>query len=315
MRILKTLAFLAATLASGMSGATALSAGQILSQFNVVVSTTLTSGHDIEGRVVADEITGGATFYNNPRGAASSYAAINANKIDQFNANINNGGSVNYQVSDAAHFNFNGGGHAAYQSTPFALSDFTTPLNALSVQLAQLASNSAIDASDPNRFTFKLTPDATGTAVFNLTTAQLSQSRNLLFSGSAQTIIINVTGSSYVDTTNFNADTFLNTHIIWNFEDATSLSFQNWHGTVLAGNASVTNSSAMEGFLYAKSFTGNGELHDFGFAGTLPTPTVQAQVPEPGTWMLMLGGLLGLAAVLAYRRRRHPMPQARPQTA
>lgn len=312
MRMLKTLVFLTATLAAGASGATALTASQILSQFNVVVSTTLTSGHDIEGRVVADEITGGATFYNNPRGAASAFAAINANKIDNFNANINSGGSVNYQVSDAAHFNFNGGGSARYQSTPFSLSDFTTPLNALSVQLAQMASNSSINASDPNRFTFNVTPDATGTAVFNLTTAQLSTSRNLVFNGTAQTIIINVTGGTYVDTTNFNADSYLNSHIIWNFENATSLSFQNWHGTVLAGNAAVTNSSAMEGTLYAKSFTGNGELHDYGFAGTLPTIAADtAPVPEPASYALMVGGLLVLA--LVYRRQRKaaklaPMP-------
>ncbi len=307
MRSLNILALVVASLASGVSSAAALTASQILSQFNVVATTTLTSGHDIEGRVVAGEITGGATFYNNPRGAASSFAAINAIKIDSFNANINNGGSVNYQTSDAAHFNFNGGGSAGYQSTPFAMSDFTTPLNALALQLAQLSANSTVNANDPNNFTFNLTPDATGTAVFNLTTAQLSASRNIVFSGTAQTIIVNVTGTSFVDTTNFNANSFLNTHIIWNFENATSLSFTGWHGTVLAGNAAVTNSSAMEGFLYANSFTGNGELHDYGFAGTLPTVVTPnapvAQVPEPGVLALFLAGALSLMGLAALRRR------------
>lgn len=303
MRILKFLFLLVGSLSGAAASATALDASQILSQFNVVAATTLSSGHDIEGRVVADQITGGATFYNNPRGAASAFAAINANRIDSFNANINNGGSVNYQLSDAAHFNFNGGGSAGYQRTPFAMSDFTTPLDALALQLSQLAANSSVNASDPNRFTFNLTPDASGTAVFDLTTAQLSASRNLLFSGAAQTIIVNVSGAGYVDTTNFNADAFLNTHLIWNFTDATSLSFQGWHGAVLAGKAAVTNSSAMEGFLYANSFRGNGELHDFGFAGSLPAATPPVAVPEPSTLWLLAIAALGWLALGRWQRR------------
>ena len=301
MRMLKTLFFVATTLTAGAASATVLNASQILSQFNVVVSTTLTSGHDIEGRVLADQITGGATFYNNPRGAASAFAAINANKIDRFSANINSGGSVNYQISDAASFNFNGGGKAVKQSPAFAISDFTSPLDALSLQLAQMTANSKFNANDPNQFTFNVRPDATGTAVFNLTTTQLMGARNLLFNGTAQTIIINVTGKNYVDTTNFNADAYLNSHIIWNFQDATSLSFQNWHGTVLAGKAAVTNTSAMEGTLYAKSFAGNGELHDFGFAGNLPP--APAAVPEPASVALFLAGLIMLLMVCRLRGR------------
>jgi choice-of-anchor A domain-containing protein len=308
MRILKILAFSGAALAACSSYAAPLTAAQILTQFNVVSKTTLSSGHDIEGRVVANEITGGATFYNKPSGSVSNYAAINAIKIDNFNANINNGGKVDYQTTNGARFNYNGGGSAS-QSPSFAMSDFTTPLDALSDQLGLLSANSFVNASDPNRFTFNLTPNAAGTAVFDLSTALLSTSRNLLFSGSAQTIIINVTGASFFDTTNFNADAFLNSHVIWNFEDATSLSFQNWHGAVLAGDAAVTNSSAMEGMLYAKSFTGNGELHDVSFLGTLPAdpvPPVTA-VPEPATIATFLTGLLMLA--FAGRRQRQSRRQ------
>ncbi|MFL9923636.1 choice-of-anchor A family protein [Herbaspirillum lusitanum] len=299
MRILKALVLLAAALGASASYAAALTASQILSQFNVVVSTTLTSGHDIEGRVVADEITGGATFYNNPSNVASSYGAITANKIDSFNANINNGGSVAYKNSDSAHFNLNGGGTVT-QNASFSLSDFTAPLNALSVQLSQMTANSTVNGTDPNNFTFVETANSSGTAVFSVTTAQLAAARNLLFSGSATTIIINVTGSSFNQTANFNASAFLNANVIWNFVDATNLSFTNWHGAVLAGNAAVTNSSAMEGFLYAKSFTGNGELHDRPFTGTLPASTTAA-VPEPSSYPLILLGLVML--VLATRVR------------
>ena len=302
MRLLKIMAFLALATAASASYATALTASQILTQFNAVVTGTFTSGHDVEGRVIANEITGGATFYTNPDGSTSTYGAVNANKIDNFNANINNGGKVDYQVSDAAHFNFNGGGSAS-QTPSFAMSDFATTLDALSAQLDAMTANSVVNAKDPNSFTFNLTPNASGVAVFDISSALLSTSRNIVFSDTSatNTIIINVSGSSFTDTTNFNANAFLDTHIIWNFEDATSLSFQGWNGTVLAGNASVTNSSAMNGTLYAKNFNGNGELHDDAFAGVLPTSNTPSAVPEPATYALFLSGLLLM--LLAYRRR------------
>jgi choice-of-anchor A domain-containing protein len=44
--------------------------------------------------------------------------------------------------------------------------------------------------------------------------------------------------------------------VIWNFEDATNITVNQWHGAVLAGDATVTNGSPMEGFLYAKNFVG-----------------------------------------------------------
>jgi PEP-CTERM motif len=85
--------------------------------------------------------------------------------------------------------------------------------------------------------------------------------------------------------------------VIWNFENATAVNVKSLHGAVLAGDASVTNSSPMEGFLYAKNFTGGGELHDFPFDGTVP-----GTVPEPSTWAMMATGFAGLG-FLCLRRR------------
>jgi choice-of-anchor A domain-containing protein len=299
MRLLKTLMFCAAATVAGSSTATELTASNILSQFNAVVTGKFKSGHDVEGRIAVDELVTGATFYNNPSKTDSDYVAINAVKIDKFSANINNGGSVAYQSSDAAHFNFNGGG-SAKQVPSFSMDDFTVPLNALTEQLAGMSANSTINSKDWNNFTFLETADATGTAVFSLTTDLLSTARNLVFSGTASTIIINVTGTSFTSNTNFNANDYLNSHIIWNFIDATTLSFQGWHGTVLAGEASVTNSSAMEGTLYAANYTGNGELHDRPFAGTLPV----SAVPEAATYGMLLPGLALIGWVAARRKKR-----------
>ena len=121
------------------------------------------------------------------------------------------------------------------------------------------------------------TPNASGEAVFQLSAAALQSARNLVFSGSAGTIVIDVTGNSFVDATTFNASAFLNEHVIWNFATATSLSFQGWHGSVLAPDATVSNSSAMEGFLYADDFQGGGEPARFPIRRFGPWPD-----PGPG---------------------------------
>ena len=284
--------------------ATALTAGDILGQFNAVISGNFTSNSDVEGRLVANALQGGSTFYL-PRGTAvaSSFGVVNAITVGSgvTNANVNNGGNVDVQGSNQGHFNLNGGGRIT--STPaFAITDFTTPLNALTSQLAGLSANSTINASDPNNFTFNETPDASGTAVFKLDSSTLASARNLVFNGTASTIIINVTGTSYVDTTNFNTSAYFNQHVIWDFAQATSLSFQNWHGSVLAPLATVSNSSAMEGTLYARNFNGSGELHDFTFAGTLPAQATS--VPEPASASLLGCALLSLGIVSSRRRKR-----------
>lgn len=300
MRMLKPIAVAAATLLAAIAAPSAfavtLSASDILSQFNAVVTGKFTSSSDVEGRLVANEMTGGATFYNKPGSSSSAFAAVNAITVDaSVNGNVNNSGNVNVVGANNGHFSYNGG--KAVSTPVFAISDFSTPLDALQSQLAGLSTTvgTSISSSDPNNFTF--VESGTGTNVFNISASTLEQSRNLNFSGSASTIIINVTGN-YADTTNFNASAFLNTHVIWNFVDATSLSFQGWHGTVLAGDASVTNSSAMEGTLYAANFTGNGELHNYAFAGTLPV----GAVPEPSTYAMLGLGLLGV--VVAARKRK-----------
>jgi len=277
--------------------ASVISTADIFSQFNAVVSGSFKTTSDVEGRLVAGSLDKGATFYSkpNPSSAPSSFAAVNAIKITACSScNIDNGGSVNYVTSHSGSFNFNaGGGHPkgglVNDSPSFAMSDFTTPLNAFQNKLAGMVANSSVNASDSNNFKFVVTP-VNGTAVFDITTSQLAGVNNMISftNETAKTIIINVTGTSFTQNFNFNADTYVDEHVIWNFEDATSLNFKSWHGAILAGDATVTNSSPLEGFLYAKNFNGNGELHDFPFEGSVPS------APEPATWAMMG---LGFAAL------------------
>jgi hypothetical protein len=190
-----------ATFAAASAPAATLTASQILTQFNSVVSGDFSTAHDVEGRLVANNLVKGATFYNNPSNTPSAFSAVNAINIGaNGGGNINNGGSVNYVTSNAGSFNLNGSGGSIKHGVPtFSMADFTTPLNALESQLAGLSNtNGTLNAADPNNFTFNLTGNASSTSVFNLTTSQLGSAANINFSGTASTVVINVRYSGTV---------------------------------------------------------------------------------------------------------------------
>jgi choice-of-anchor A domain-containing protein len=289
----------------------------ILSQFNAVVTGTFTSTADVEGRIAVGDLTGGAQFDTNPRGAASSLPAITAMEVTGCNnCKVNNGGNVSVVNSNSGSFVFNGGGKLV--SPSFTMSDLTTPLNALQTQLSGMASTASYtyDASNHNYFDFILPTTDTGEVVFNITDpavlTALEDASTINFvnentSFSDMLIIINVSASTFAQSgsSNFNADTYLNEHVIWNFEDATSLSFKYWHGAVLAGDASVTNTSPIEGFLYAKDFTGSGELHDYPLDPIVPSVSnFVTPVPEASTWAMMALGFGGLGFAALRKTRK-----------
>ncbi|MHA4870858.1 collagen-binding domain-containing protein [Duganella sp. PWIR1] len=311
MRILKTLAIgTLAAFAAVSAQAAPLTASQILSQFNGVFTNDFSSASDVEGRLVANNISRGATFNKDPNGVASNFAAVNAITIGvNGGGNVLHGGSVNYVTSNLGSFGVTNGGTVSKGAPVFAMSDFSTPLNALEAQLAGMASaNGNLYVPDQNGFTFQLTGGASATSVFNITTSQLAYAANIAFTGTADTVIINVRydGAGGVNDPkvlningNFNDNSHLGSRIIWNFVDTTQINMRGWYGTILAGTSDISAGSALNGFVYAESYlsSGNGELHDRAFLGTLPT----APVPEPSTWAMMGVGLAGLALV---RRRQ-----------
>ncbi len=290
---------------AGPAHAQALTAKDIWTQFNAVISDNFDTSADVEGRLVAGNIenANSSTFYNNPNplAAPSAYQALNALTITSCQScNVDNGGSVNWVTSiggaPGVSFNLNaGGGNPAgsvKQNDPsFAMSDFTTPLNNAETIIAGLAANSTATIT-ANSITFNVAP-VDNMSVFDITASQLetpNASINFDFNGAQGPltgIIINVTGATSfneLSSMNFNPTTYEDQHVIWNFDGFTSLSFYQWGGAILAGDATVSNQNALNGFLYAENLTGNGELHDYPLLG----------VPEPSTWAMLLAGFAGL---------------------
>jgi choice-of-anchor A domain-containing protein len=296
---------LGTTSMAGQARAGALSASDILGQFNAVVTNDFTSSSDVEGRlVVGGNMTGGATFYNNPFPIIKSdYGAVNVyGSVAPGNYNVNNSGNVNVAGTNSGRFNLNGGTYSS--SIPGGGSfdsSFGATLSTLSTQLGGMSANNVLPTTtDMNnvQITAK-NVDSSGIAVFKITAAQLSQYASFNVNlGSAKTVVFDVMGN-YNQQANFQnfTDRTVDSHVIWNFTDATSVSLQGFGGTVLAGSATVTNSSPINGSLYALNYSGNGELHNRAFAGVLADP---APLPPLGS---SLGGLLVIAGFVSLRMK------------
>ncbi len=97
-------------------------------------------------------------------------------------------------------------------------------------------------------------------------------------------------------------------HILYNFKDATSLSFNGIGvpGTVLAPKAAITlGYLQINGTVIADSVTGPGQINYHPYAGSLLDAVTggTGAVPEPASWAMLIAGF-GLVG--AAMRRRNP---------
>ncbi len=269
----------------------------ILKDFNAVIYTNGSTPSDIEGAAVIGGNFSGATVFNNPTKSQTQPAGFGVLTVFGNTSggpiNINNKGSAYVEGTHGAKINFNGGG--VYLTDPgYTISDFEKPLNALSKSLSKLTATSVLPTTDNNEV-IKATPGTNGIAVFDITAAELDAIPSYKISlNGAKTIIFNVDDVGG-KTINFGANDETGTtganDIIWNFYNATTVNLNTLiPGTVLAPLANVSNGNQIDGDLIAKSWTGNGELHDWAFDGPLPV----SAVPEVSTWMMMLMGFAGV---------------------
>jgi choice-of-anchor A domain-containing protein len=182
----------------------------------------------------------------------------------------------------------------------------SSALNTLAVNSTQ--GNTVVAAN--HNLTFQVSHSTNGIAYFNI---QASTLENDLFDPSGQnpisnwvfstsvTSVINVIGNftnldnGSTDGVNFPAT--VPQDVLFNFENATSLTLYSWETSVLAPDAETSLiGNAFDGFIYTKDIISdqNG-INNYLFTGDLP------RVPEPGTLALLA---VGLAATLATRRAR-----------
>ncbi|HEY8290676.1 MAG TPA: collagen-binding domain-containing protein, partial [Acetobacteraceae bacterium] len=238
-----------------------------------------------------------------------------------------NGGSLTYTGSRTGNLNLNGGATATHAGSvsitapanqaaqlPDFATTFQAPLTTLSTTLGGLAANSSAKVAG-NNITFAAQPDATGTAVFDvntslfaansLVTIQLDDATSVIINVNVDSCISDACAFSLPSGVNFANPTSYADHVLWNFINATGLTFTNeFGGSVLSPLADVSNQGPIDGTLVAANYSGSGELHNYAYAGSFPggTPTnSQGQpVPEPSS-MLMIGAAL---AGLGFVRRR-----------
>lgn len=140
-------------------------------------------------------------------------------------------------------------------------------------------------------------------AIFDITAADASKNMRLDNLAADATVIINVHGET-VDFGNHGYDGFAANQVLFNLADAKSVAANGWLvGSLLAPNAAVVaNAGNVVGQVVAGSWHGSTTIGGQAFAGTLPQVSPIANVPEPASLALLLGGLV--AAGSSVRRRK-----------
>ena len=155
-------------------------------------------------------------------------------------------------------------------------------------------------------------------AVFTVSEAIFNYAEvNYDFGSSTLPVIINVVNSNAAihaagtATYNWNlnpvggANNLHNQQVIWNFTDASTLNLNRQvEGSILAPNATVTNTGDINGSVVAKIFNQSGEVHLGTYARNinfLPSEGM-SETPEPAVWIQLITGF-GLSGALLRRRR------------
>jgi choice-of-anchor A domain-containing protein len=302
---------LAAVAGTAQAGVTEVNQGLAeLRNWNTIVFGDLSASSDTFGRAfVGGDFSGTTEFFANPMGSATPGLVVVGN-VTSGTVHLENGGgaTIGGAVLPGAALDNHGGGVVSVGVGQADLEDQRDTMQSNLVELSQyLKDLSPTDTATvvPNSSSFVVTPGET-LAIFDLgSLSELTNADPHFTLNGADTVVINVGGTNVTIPFNFNGNSDIAQHVIWNFYEAQTITFgrQFW-GTVLAPLAAASSTSEITGGAVFASFTQNAQMHTPDYTGTyqFPGPPPTPGVPEPASWALMILGFGGAGAML--RRRR-----------
>ena len=304
----------------------ALAHASFLTDYSLVVSGNLRSSSEVEGRTLVGGDINGISNSSSNYGIhlnAGEYSGVDTLIVGgDINPTINHnaghariGGSVNGGINAN-----NGSTWQQGDSTVAAeVAAVTTAMGSLSQHLYTFGGDSvSLPSSQPSAVNFNASPGSNGIAFFdipngnNLFDNDKVQQMGLSL-GSADFVVMNVGGTSI----NWNHGNMVGdfvteqgrSRVLWNFYEATYLNTKSkgFNGSLLAPESFLRVEGVVEGSVFVKSFRQMGEVHLPVFAmdtfPEIPDPPGPA-VPEPGTFIFGLLGLLMATAFSARCRRQ-----------
>ncbi len=192
------------------------------------------------------------------------------------------------------------------QPTADELAALDGNLGALSSTLAALviASNPSSITIQNNTATFNAVDNGAGFALFNVDASIFANQQFDYNFGTANPVIINIfdrtqTVLTYGANPIGGNNASCNGQVIWNFVNATRIDFTRMvHGSVIALDALVTNTTPIEGSMAVGRFDQGGVVHLGTYAGG---NSLLGVVPEPAVWAQLI---VGFGLVGAFMRRR-----------
>lgn len=294
-----------------------------LSEYNLILAEDYNHRSAVWGSsfIGGNMTTGGGEFgtrldRNTDQNSLTVLGDISGSSVNIMAGNLVYGGNLGATVS------FNGSGQAVagdLNALQGQKSQIISELEQASNQFKNTAATGTLERSG-NVASFNYTGSG-ATAVFDVNAADVfsSNTRLELSSGSAETVVINVSTAHLADAAGTIAYDFLSpgginfgsgfnadgnnqnigaSNILWNFFDATSLDLQalGLKGSVLAMGANILSIGTTDGSIAARSLIQDSQIHDYNF---IPP----SEVPLPASIYFLLMGLMGFFGV-RFRKQR-----------
>ncbi len=298
--------------------ASSASAAEKFSNYDVVAFGSFTSAWtEVNGSLAvggAANLNGYSVGKDLPSGFSGNALTVGGNLAysggQVFHGNAVVGGSIT-----GSGFTAPAGTITANAAMPLNFSNELASLKNISAAAAALTANGTIAKSGNLVFT----GTNTSLNVFSITASDLFVGSGVAINIPVGSLaVINVTGASFnangTGGWTINGQTIVNqsaglaSSILYNFSDATALNINgSWGGNILAPKADVNLGwGGFFGSLYADDVVSSSEFYQGRFTGyDKITPPVTAPVPEPASWLMMIGGFMLLGVAMRRRRRVH----------